>query len=154
MPERFDLTYTGEDNEDHRPVIIHRALYGSYERMFMVLIEHFDGQFPLWLAPEQVRILPVSDGALGYAQRVKNELDGFRVEVDDRDWTVGRKIRQAHDDRLPYMLIVGSDEAESGTVSVRDRYEREAEGVDPATFRDHLAAEREEKRIEPDFLEG
>ncbi|MFB6220791.1 MAG: threonine--tRNA ligase [Halolamina sp.] len=152
MPERFDLTYTGEDNEDHRPVIIHRALYGSYERIFMVLIEHFDGQFPLWLAPEQVRILPVSDDALGYAHRVKNELGDFRVEVEDRDWTVGRKIRQAHDDRLPYMLIVGSDEEESGTVSVRDRFEREADGVDPDVFREHLEAERAEKRIEPDFL--
>ncbi len=152
MPERFDLTYTGEDNQDHRPVLIHRALYGSYERIFMVLIEHFDGQFPLWLAPEQVRILPVSDDALGYAHRVKNELDGFRVEVEDRDWTVGRKIREAHDDRVPYMLIVGSDEAESGTVSVRDRFEREADGVDPDAFREHLEAERAEKRIEPDFL--
>lgn len=153
MPERFDLTYTGEDNEDHRPVMIHRALYGSYERIFMVLIEHFDGQFPLWMAPEQVRILPVSDDALGYAHRVKNELSEFRVEVEDRDWTVGRKIRQAHDDRVPYMLIVGSDEEESGTVSVRDRFEREAEGVDRDVFREHLEAERDEKRIEPDFLE-
>ncbi|GAB7095453.1 threonine--tRNA ligase [Halolamina litorea] len=153
MPERFDLTYTGEDNEEHRPVIIHRALYGSYERMFMVLIEHFDGQFPLWLAPEQVRILPVSDDSLGYAHRVKNELGDFRVEVEDRDWTVGRKIREAHDDRVPYMLIVGDDEEESGTVSVRDRFEREAEGVDTAAFREHLEAERDEKRIEPDFLD-
>ena len=153
MPERFDLTYTGEDNEDHRPVMIHRALYGSYERIFMVLIEHFDGQFPLWLAPEQVRILPVSDDALGYAHRVKNELGDFRVEVEDRDWTVGRKIRQAHDDRVPYMLIVGSDEEESGTVSVRDRFEREAENVDRDAFREHLEAERDEKRIEPDFLD-
>jgi len=83
--------------------MIHRALYGSYERFFMVLIEHFDGDFPLWLAPEQVRILPVSDETLGYAHRVKNELEdaGFRVEVEDRDWTVGRKIRAGHDDRLP-----------------------------------------------------
>jgi threonyl-tRNA synthetase len=153
MPERFDLTYTGEDNEDHRPVMIHRALYGSYERIFMVLIEHFDGQFPLWLAPEQVRILPVSDDALGYAHRVKNELGEFRVEVEDRDWTVGRKIREAHDDRVPYMLIVGSDEEESGTLSVRDRFEREADDVDRDAFREHLEAERDEKRIEPDFLD-
>jgi len=122
MPDRFDLTYTGEDNEDHQPVMIHRALYGSYERFFMVLIEHFDGDFPLWLAPEQVRILPVSDETLGYAHRVKNELEdaGFRVEVEDRDWTVGRKIRAGHDDRLPYMVIVGDEQQEAGTVSVRD----------------------------------
>ncbi len=154
MPERFELSYTGEDNEEHRPVMIHRALYGSYERFFMVLIEHFDGDFPLWLAPEQVRILPVSDESLGYAHRVKNTLaaEGFRVEVEDRDWTVGRKIRQGHDDRLPYMLIVGPDEESSGTISVRDRFENEADDVDPDAFVDHLNAERDEKRTEPDFL--
>ncbi|WP_430506068.1 threonine--tRNA ligase [Haloparvum sp. PAK95] len=154
MPDRFDLTYTGEDNEDHQPVMIHRALYGSYERFFMVLIEHFNGNFPTWLAPEQVRVLPVSDDNLGYAHRVKNELDdaGFRVEVEDRDWTVGRKIREAHDDRLPYMLIVGDDEEDAGTVSVRDRFEAEADDVDLEDFLDHLERERDEKRIEPDFV--
>jgi len=94
MPDRFDLTYTGEDSEDHQPVMIHRALYGSYERFFMVLIEHFDGDFPLWLAPEQVRILPVSDETLGYAHRVKNELEdaGFRVEVED---ATGRSVARS-----------------------------------------------------------
>ncbi len=155
MPERFELTYTGEDNEEHRPVMIHRALYGSYERFFMVLIEHFDGNFPLWLAPEQVRILPVSDGTLGYAHRVKNALadEGFRVEVEDRDWTVGRKIRQGHDDRLPYMLIVGDDEEADGTVSVRDRFENQRGDVDLETFVDHLIGERDEKRVEPDFID-
>ncbi|WP_172863925.1 threonine--tRNA ligase [Halorubrum trapanicum] len=156
MPDRFDLTYTGEDNEDHQPVMIHRALYGSYERFFMVLIEHFDGNFPLWLAPEQVRILPVSDETLGYAHRVKNELEdaGFRVEVEDRDWTVGRKIRAGHDDRLPYMVIVGDDEQEAGTVSVRDRFENQRGDVDLDAFVDHLVAERDEKRTEPDFVGG
>ena len=154
MPDRFDLTYTGEDNEDHRPVMIHRALYGSYERFFMVLIEHFDGNFPLWLAPEQVRILPVSDETLGYAHRVKNELEdaGFRVEVEDRDWTVGRKIRAGHDDRLPYMVIVGEDEQEAGTVSVRDRFENQRGDVDLDEFVDHLVAERDAKRTEPNFV--
>ncbi|TKX85127.1 threonine--tRNA ligase [Halorubrum sp. SS5] len=156
MPDRFDLTYTGEDNEDHQPVMIHRALYGSYERFFMVLIEHFDGNFPLWLAPEQVRILPVSDETLGYAHRVKNELEdaGFRVEVEDRDWTVGRKIRAGHDDRLPYMVIVGDDEQEAGTVSVRDRFENQRGDVDLDDFVDHLVAERDEKRTEPDFVDA
>jgi len=154
MPDRFDLTYTGEDNEDHQPVMIHRALYGSYERFFMVLIEHFDGNFPLWLAPEQVRILPVSDETLGYAHRVKNELEdaGFRVEVEDRDWTVGRKIRAGHDDRLPYMVIVGEDEQEAGTVSVRDRFENQRGDVDLDEFVDHLVAERDAKRTEPNFV--
>ena len=156
MPDRFDLTYTGEDNEDHQPVMIHRALYGSYERFFMVLIEHFDGDFPLWLAPEQVRILPVSDETLGYAHRVKNELEdaGFRVEVEDRDWTVGRKIRAGHDDRLPYMVIVGDDEEEAGTVSVRDRFENQRGDVELDAFVDHLTAERDEKRTEPDFVDA
>ena len=154
MPERFDLTYTGEDNEDHEPVMIHRALYGSYERFFMVLIEHFDGNFPLWLAPEQVRILPVSDETLGYAHRVKNALEeeGFRVAVEDRDWTVGRKIRAGHDDRLPYMVVVGDDEEEAGTVSVRDRFENQRGDVDLDAFVDHLVDERDAKRIEPDFV--
>jgi threonyl-tRNA synthetase len=153
MPERFDLTYTGEDNEDHRPVMIHRALYGSYERFFMVLIEHFDGKFPLWLAPDQVRILPISDRHEEYAREVAGELDSFRVTVEDRDWTIGRKIAEGHEDRVPYMLVVGDDEAEAGTVSVRDRKEREAGDVELGAFRDHLESERAERRADPDFLE-
>ena len=152
MPERFELTYTGEDNEDHRPVMIHRALYGSYERFFMVLVEHFDGKFPTWLAPEQVRILPISDDQLGYAHRVKNEIDDFRVSVEDRSWTLNRKIREAQEERVPYMLIVGGDEAEAGTISVRDRKERERGGVDVETFRDHLHSEVDDRRLEPDFI--
>ena len=153
MPERFGLSYTGEDNEEHQPVMIHRALYGSYERFFMVLIEHFDGNFPTWLAPEQVRILPVSDDNVGYAKQLKNRyLSEFRVEIEDRSWTVGKKIQAAHDDRVPYMLVVGDDEEGAGTVSVRDRFEAEAKGVDVETFRDHLESEVEEKRVEPDFV--
>jgi len=153
MPERFDLTYTGEDNEEHRPVMIHRALYGSYERFFMVLVEHFDGNFPTWLAPEQVRILPVSDENIGYAKQVANRyLSEFRVEIEKRSWTVGKKIQTAHDDRVPYMLVVGDDEEEAGTVSVRDRFENERNDVDVGTFREHLRAEVDEKRVEPDFV--
>ncbi|MDQ2053419.1 MULTISPECIES: threonine--tRNA ligase [Halobellus] len=153
MPERFELSYTGEDNEEHRPVMIHRALYGSYERFFMVLIEHFDGKFPFWLAPEQVRILPISDDQLGYAHRVKNELGDFRTSVEDRSWTLGRKIREAQEDRVPYMIVVGDDEEENGTISVRDRKEQERQDVDVETFRAHLESEYDEKRIEPDFIE-
>ncbi|MCL9813505.1 threonine--tRNA ligase [Natranaeroarchaeum aerophilus] len=152
MPERFDLSYVGEDNEDHKPVMIHRALYGSYERFFMVLIEHFAGNFPLWLAPEQVRVLPISDANLGYAHRVKNEFDEFRVEVDDRDSTIERKIRAAHDDRVPYMIIVGDNEEEDGNISVRDRFEEQEYDVEIDEFLDHLRSERDEKRTEPDFL--
>jgi len=154
MPERFDLTYVGEDNEEHRPVMIHRALYGSYERFFMVLIEHFDGHFPTWLAPEQVRILPISDDNIGYARRLKNrEFDDFRVEIEDRSWTIAKKIQQAHDDRVPYMLVVGDNEEDAETVSVRDRFENERNDVGIETFRDHLASEIDDKRLEPDFVD-
>lgn len=153
MPDRFELEYTGSDNDAHQPVMIHRALYGSYERFFMVLIEHYNGRFPTWLAPEQVRILPVTDDNLGYAHRVKNELGDYRVEVEDRDWTVGKKIQQAHDDNVPYMLVVGDDEEDADAVSVRDRQEREGKGVDLAAFRAHLDSEVDGKRTEPDFLD-
>ena len=154
MPERFDLTYAGEDNESHRPVMIHRALYGSYERFFMVLIEHFNGRFPLWLAPEQVRVLPLNEDVFDYATEIAADLesDGFRASVDTGDDTLQRKIRAAHDDNLPYMLIVGPDERDAGTVSVRDRHEDEARDVDPDAFRAHLREERDEKRLEPDFI--
>jgi len=153
MPERFDLSYVGEDNEDHRPVMIHRALYGSYERFFMVLTEHYDGKFPTWLAPEQVRILPISDDNIPYAEEIQRELGDYRVTIEERSWTVKRKIRQGHEDRVPYMLILGDDEEETGTVSVRDRKEREENDVSLEAFRDHLDDEVGEQRTEPDFLD-
>jgi threonyl-tRNA synthetase len=152
MPDRFDLSYVGEDNEEHQPVMIHRALYGSYERFFMVLIEHFAGKFPLWLAPEQVQILPISDDQLDYAREIADQFDDFRVTVNDRDATLDRKIRAGHDDRVPYMIIVGSNEAEDGTISVRDREERQAGDVEPEAFLEHLREEEGERRIDPDFL--
>jgi len=155
MPDRFDLTYTGEDNEDHEPVMIHRALYGSYERFFMVLIEHFDGRFPLWLAPEQVRVLPINDEVNDYAADLVADLDdeGFRASVADGDSTLQRKIRAGHDENVPYMLIVGPDERDAGTVSVRDRQEQETRDVDPDEFRAHLRRERDEKHVDVTFLE-
>ncbi|NUC71039.1 threonine--tRNA ligase [Haloterrigena sp. SYSU A558-1] len=153
MPERFDLNYVGEDNEEHRPVMIHRALYGSYERFFMMLIEHYEGRFPLWLAPEQVRVLPISDDNLGYAHRVANEFDDFRVEVDGRDSTLERKIRAAHDDRVPYQIIVGDNEEEDGNISVRDRFEDQEYDVEIEDFKQHLEDEIEEQRTQPDFLQ-
>jgi threonyl-tRNA synthetase len=154
MPERFDLSYVGEDNEEHEPVMIHRALYGSYERFFMMLTENFEGNFPTWLAPEQVRVLPISDDNLGYAYRVKNELEeaGVRAEVNDRDATIERKIRGAHDDCVAYQVIVGDDEEDDGSISVRDRQERQEYDVDLDDFRDHLVEEIDERRIQPDFL--
>ena len=123
LPERFDLTFTGTDGQDHRPYMVHRALLGSLERFFGILVEHYAGAFPLWLAPEQVRVLPVTDAQNDYAARVVADLrrGGFRVTEDLRSERVGNKIRQAQADKLPYMLILGGREAEAGTVSVRSR---------------------------------
>ncbi len=114
MPERFDLTYIGQDGEEHRPVMIHRALYGSLERFMGILIEHYAGAFPTWLAPVQVQIIPVSDDQLDYAYQVKEELfkEQVRVEVDSRSEKVGYKIREAQVQQVPYMLIVGGREEE------------------------------------------
>jgi len=156
IPERLDLTYVGADNEEHRPVMIHRALLGTFERFMGVIIEHFNGNFPLWLAPEQVRVLPITDDNLPYAEEVANELRraDLRVGIEDRSWTIGRKIQDAHDRRVPYMLIVGDEEEASGTVSVRDRQERERGDVGVDALREHLSAERDERRLEPDFLQG
>lgn len=152
MPERLDLTYTGEDNEPHRPVLIHRALYGSYERFFMVLIEHFNGKFPFWLAPEQIRILPISDTNLDYATEIQESLSEYRVSIEDRSWTIGRKIREAHTDRVPYMIVIGDDEESSSTISIRDREEREQDDVTLDAFKQHLQTEHSEKHLSPTFL--
>lgn len=151
MPERFELSYTGQDNEAHTPVMIHRALYGSYERFLMVLIEHYNGKFPLWLAPEQIRILPIADRHVAYATDLAEQLADFRVQVDERDWTIGRKIANGHEDRVPYMIIIGDDEVEAETISVRDRKEREANDVGVEPFKSHLESEESSKRSEPDF---
>jgi threonyl-tRNA synthetase len=154
IPERLDLAYIGEDNEEHRPVMIHRALLGSVERFMGVIIEHFDGKFPLWLAPQQVRLLPITDDNLEYAREVAGELErsGFRVAVEDRSWTIGRKIQDAHERRVPYMLILGDDEEAEGTVSVRDRRERERNGVALDELLGHLTRERDQRHLEPTFL--
>lgn len=121
MPERFDLTYVGSDNEKHRPVIIHRAPFGSMERFVSILIEHFAGDFPLWLAPQQIKILTISEDYEEYANHCAKlfEASGFRVQVDSRAEKVGSKIRDAETSKIPYMVIVGSQEQKDGTVSVR-----------------------------------
>ena len=121
LPERFDLEYTGEDNKKHRPVMIHRAPFGSMERFVAVLIEHTAGKFPLWLTPDQVVVLPVSERFNEYAHRVAKELNqrDIRVQVDDRNEKVGRKIRDNELKRIPYMLIVGENESREEEVSVR-----------------------------------
>ena len=116
MPERFELTYTGADNQEHRPVMIHRALFGSYERFIGIMLEHYAGELPLWLAPVQAIVLPVSDRFNEYAAAVRDELrgDGARVELDDRSESVGRKIREAELRKIPYMLVVGEREEGDG----------------------------------------
>ena len=121
MPERFELGYTGADNADHRPVMIHRALMGSFERFIGILIEHYAGEFPLWLAPVQARVLPLADRHADYAREVAEALSaaGLRAELDDRTESVGRKIREAELRKVPYMLVVGDREAEQRAVALR-----------------------------------
>ena len=123
MPERFELEYVGEDGEKHRPVMIHRVCFGSIERFIGILTEHFAGKFPTWLAPTQVKVLPVTDRAIEYAKTTAAQLDseGFRVEVDERNEKIGKKIREATLEKVPFMLVVGDRDMEAGTVSVRTR---------------------------------
>jgi len=143
MPEQFELTYTGADNAEHRPVMIHRALMGSFERFIGILIEHYAGEFPLWLAPVQAIVLPIADRHNDYAARVAAELRAaeLRVEVDDRGESVGRKIREAELRKLPYMLVVGDQEATDGAVSVRRHREGDLGALAVAEFADRAIAE-------------
>ena len=123
QPENFDLTYIGADNTEHRPVVIHRAIFGSFERFIAILIEHYAGAFPLWLAPVQVVLVPIADRHAGYAASVRDRLAaaGLRVELDARQEKIGYKIREAQLQKIPYMLVAGDREAAEGTVSVRSR---------------------------------
>ena len=123
LPERFQLEYTGADGEKHRPVMIHRVVFGSIERFIGVITEHFAGAFPVWLSPVQARVMPITDRAADYAQQLADRLDaeGVRVDTDLRNEKIGYKIREAQMQKLPYMLVVGDKEAETGTVSVRTR---------------------------------
>ena len=145
LPERFDLEYTGEDNQKHRPVMIHRAPFGSMERFVAVLIEHTAGKFPLWLAPDQVVILPVSERFNDYANEVAAALSehDISVSVDDRNEKVGRKIRDNELKRIPYMLIVGEQEQADGTVSVRKQGEGDAGTEKISTFAERILQEIE-----------
>ena len=124
LPERFELEYVGADNEKHRPIMIHRVVLGSIERFIGVITEHFAGAFPTWLAPVQVKVLPITDRAAEYADQVAARLDalGYRVETDHRSEKIGFKIRQAQLEKVPYMLVVGDKEAETGGVAVRNRH--------------------------------
>ena len=121
MPEKFDLTYIGEDSLKHRPVVIHRAIYGSIDRFIVILTEHYAGAFPLWLAPVQVKLLPVSDHYADYALQVQSQLRaaGIRVETDLRSEKLGYKIREAQMEKVPYSLVLGEQEKNALSASVR-----------------------------------
>ncbi len=136
LPERFQLEYTGEDNKKHRPVMIHRAPFGSMERFVAVLIEHTAGHFPLWLTPDQCVLLPISDKFNDYALQVKQQLEnmGVRAIVDDRSEKIGRKIRDNEMKHIPYLLIVGEKEAAEGAVSVRKQGEGDQGSMSVAEF--------------------
>jgi threonyl-tRNA synthetase len=123
LPQRFDLKYTGADNAEHRPVVIHRAIFGSFERFMALLLETYAGAFPLWIAPVHATVLPIADRHAAYAALVRDQLTaaGLRVELDDRQEKIGYKIREAQLQKVPYMLVVGDREMAEGTVSVRSR---------------------------------
>jgi threonyl-tRNA synthetase len=147
LPERFGLEYTGEDNKKHRPVMIHRAPFGSMERFVALLIEQTAGKFPLWLAPDQVSVLPISEKFNDYAHKVVDELtaEDLNVVIDDRNEKIGRKIRDTELKRIPYMLIVGEKEAENNEVSVRKQGEGDKGSMKIATFAALLKSEIDEQ---------
>jgi threonyl-tRNA synthetase len=149
LPKRFELQYIGKDNHPHRPVMIHRAPFGSMERFMGILIEHFAGAFPLWLAPEQVRILPISDKFADYGRKVESALRqrGFRVSGDYRPETIKYKIREAQTEKVPYMLVVGEKEQAAGTVAVRDRVDGDLGALPLEELLSRLEEEVRERRI-------
>ncbi|MEK7855191.1 MAG: threonine--tRNA ligase, partial [Acidobacteriota bacterium] len=144
LPERFQLEYTAEDNQKHRPFMIHRALFGSIERFFGVLIEHYAGAFPLWLAPVQVAVLPITDRINEYAESVASELKnaGFRVEANVRSDKIGAKIRDAQMQKVPYMLVLGDQELEANTVAVRERKEGDIGAMSLEEFKEKITQQK------------
>jgi threonyl-tRNA synthetase len=154
MPERFDLKYVGADNAEHRPVVIHRAIFGSFERFIALLIEHFAGAFPLWLAPIQAIVLPIADRHAEYARQVVSRLQagGLRVDVDERQEKIGFKIREAQLQKIPYMLVIGDREAAEGTVSVRSRVEGDIGSRKVEEFLDAAVQEVRQKKAPQEAL--
>lgn len=149
MPQRFDLEYIGEDGQKHRPIMLHRAIFGSIERFIGILIEHFAGKFPVWLAPTQVKILPITDRTLNYAEQVAQKLTkkGIRCEIDKRNEKIGYKIREAKMEKLPYVLVVGDKEAEDETVNVDRRGDENKETVPLDAFIKKIVKENAQKII-------
>ncbi len=149
LPERFDLTYVGEDGQKHRPVMVHRTAFGSMERFIAILTEHFAGAFPSWLAPVQVKIMPITERQHKYAAFLAEDLKsaGLRVEVDDRNEKIGYKIREARNERVPYMLVVGDKEQEQGAVSLWIRGKGDQGTVNFLSFKRRLKEEVAERRL-------
>ena len=153
LPQRFELEYIGADGEKHRPIMIHRVAFGSIERFIGILIEHFAGAFPTWLAPVQVKVLPISDKYMDYAEKVKAALDAenIRAEVDTRSEKIGYKIREAQKNKIPYMLVVGQKEEEDGVVSVRSRFKGDEGQTSLESFIENIKKEivsREARAVE------
>ena len=153
LPQRFELEYIGADGEKHRPIMIHRVAFGSIERFIGILIEHFAGAFPTWLAPVQVKVLPISDKYMDYAEKVKAALDAenIRAEVDTRSEKIGYKIREAQKNKIPYMLVVGQKEEEEGVVSVRSRFKGDEGQASLESFIENIKKEivsREARAVE------
>ena len=153
LPQRFELEYVGADGEKHRPIMIHRVVFGSIERFIGILIEHFAGAFPTWLAPVQVKVLPISDKYMDYAEKVKAALDAenIRAEVDTRSEKIGYKIREAQKNKIPYMLVVGQKEEEEGVVSVRSRFKGDEGQASLESFIENIKKEiasREARAVE------
>jgi threonyl-tRNA synthetase len=150
LPERFELEYTGADGEKHRPVMIHRALLGSIERFIGVITEHFAGAFPVWLSPEQVRVVPITDRSLEYAEGLLSKLEaaGIRATVDRRSEKLGYKLREAQLQKIPYMLVVGDKEAEQDLVAVRARKAGDLGTMSPDAFLERISEEIRNKTID------
>ena len=150
LPERFELEYVGADGNKHRPIMIHRVVFGSIERFIGILIEHFAGAFPTWLAPVQVKLLPIADRHLDYIYEVKKALEakGIRCEVDDRNEKIGYKIREAQVKKIPYMVIAGDKDIENGTVAIRSRKDGDIGAMTPAEFVDLIVEKVESKVID------
>lgn len=149
LPQRFELEYTGEDGEKHRPIMLHRVIYGSIDRFMGILIEHFAGAFPLWLAPEQVRVLSLTERNNDYAEIIKKQLFdlGFRAEVDTRNEKIGYKIREALSMKVPYLIIVGDEEESANTISIRGRGNENKTGLNLQDFIERLKNEENSKKI-------
>ena len=150
LPERFELEYVGADGEKHRPIMIHRVVFGSIERFIGILTEHFAGAFPTWLAPVQVKLLPIADRHLDYLYEVKKQLEdkGFRCEVDDRSEKIGYKIREAQLEKVPYMVVVGDKDIENNTISIRKRKEGDLGAMTVEQFLEKIVPDRDNKVID------